>query len=164
MLLAEIPDWTAFFAAEAGAAAALAGLLFVAMSINVKEILSYAWLPVRAIETLVLLVGALLVASSALVPGLSERSLGVLMLVVTGITWATPAVLQFRNRHLPNESPTSMTTTVCITQVATLPGVIGSLLLLAGRDNGLYFVAFGIMGCFIVAVVTAWVLLIEVLR
>lgn len=45
--------WTTFFTAITGAAAALAGLLFVAVSINLDNILKgQAMLPARAAETL----------------------------------------------------------------------------------------------------------------
>ena len=34
-------DWEAFYAAQLGAAAALGGLVFVGLSLNLKKILSY---------------------------------------------------------------------------------------------------------------------------
>jgi hypothetical protein len=40
-----IGDWETFFAAQVGASAALAGLVFVALSINLKEILDLPGLP-----------------------------------------------------------------------------------------------------------------------
>ena len=43
--------WAAFFTAVTGAAAALVGLLFVAVSINLDKILKNAMLPARAAET-----------------------------------------------------------------------------------------------------------------
>ena len=45
-------QWDSFFLGELGAAAALAGLLVVAVSINIDQILSYPWLPSRAVATI----------------------------------------------------------------------------------------------------------------
>jgi hypothetical protein len=42
--------WDNFFVAEVGAAAALSGLLFVAVSINLTRILAIPHLPARAAE------------------------------------------------------------------------------------------------------------------
>ena len=41
-------NWTDFFVAQVGATAALEGLVIVAVSINLKQILAYAHLPGRA--------------------------------------------------------------------------------------------------------------------
>ncbi|HEX3901634.1 MAG TPA: hypothetical protein VH853_02220 [Polyangia bacterium] len=40
--------WESFFVAEVGAAAALTGLLFVAVSINLSKVLAFPQLPGRA--------------------------------------------------------------------------------------------------------------------
>jgi len=53
--------WHDLFTATAAAAAALAGLIFVAVSINLAQILRLANLPRRAVETLAIAVGLLLV-------------------------------------------------------------------------------------------------------
>ena len=61
--------WTAFFTAITGAAAALAGLLFVAVSINLDNILKgQAMLPARAPETLATLVFVVMSSALSLVP------------------------------------------------------------------------------------------------
>ena len=50
------------FIAAAGASAALAGLVFVAVSINIERILKFEELPPRAEMTLLLLITVLLVS------------------------------------------------------------------------------------------------------
>jgi hypothetical protein len=69
-------EWQGLFIAEAGASAALAGLLFVAISINLARILQGAGLPGRAGEAIVLLVAVLVISTLALVPGQSPTVLG----------------------------------------------------------------------------------------
>ncbi len=54
----EPAEWADFGVAVAGAAAALAGLLFVAVSLNLRDILALPQLPARAALTLGLLVVA----------------------------------------------------------------------------------------------------------
>ncbi len=163
MVLA-VEGWNDFFLATAGAAAALAGLLFVAISINVKEIVAYAWLPARAVATVTLLVGALVMASVALMPDLSDRSLGVLLLAVAVVIWAITTSLRIRWWGKIEESPSPELATLLLDQAATLPGVVGAVMLVAGSTNGLYVVAAGILVSFAVAVINAWVLLVEILR
>lgn len=70
-------QWHDLFVACAGAAAALTGLLFVAVSIHLRAILAYRGLPARALETLALLMGVLLVSVFGLVPGQGRTALGV---------------------------------------------------------------------------------------
>jgi hypothetical protein len=69
-------EWESLFLAEAGASAALAGLLFVALSINLERILKGAGLPGRAGEAIVLLLTALVVSTWVLVLGQSPTVLG----------------------------------------------------------------------------------------
>ena len=85
--------------------AALAGLLFVAMSINIKEIVAFPSLPTRAAETVIVLVGALVAASAALLPGLSTRGLGVLLLGITTVTWLMASTLEVRGVGTRQDGP-----------------------------------------------------------
>jgi hypothetical protein len=69
-------DWTDFFVGELTAAAALAGLLFVAISVNQARILELGRMADRGLESFVVLFLAIVVTSAALVPGQPLRLLG----------------------------------------------------------------------------------------
>ena len=79
--------WHDLFIGVAGAAAALTGLLFVSLSINLQQILQPVWLPRRAGLTVVLLFEALVIAILGLVPGQSSVALGVELLGLGGGAW-----------------------------------------------------------------------------
>ena len=82
-------DWHHFFLATAGAAAVLAGLVFVGVSIDLEMILSEpnSGLPGRAAEALILLVAVLIVSALVLVPGQGATWLGVEVLLTGLIAW-----------------------------------------------------------------------------
>jgi hypothetical protein len=74
--------WGELFLAEAGASAALAGLLFVAVSINLDRIIALRSLPGAALGAIALLVAVLMVSTFALVPEQPRWALGGEVLVV----------------------------------------------------------------------------------
>ena len=127
-------DWEAFYAAQLGAAAALGGLVFVGLSLNLKKILSYAWLPGRALLALMVLMAILVISSFMLMPGQSLTALG--------IEIAAVGVLLFFFGS----------------------GIVGGALLLFGMESGFYWIAAGVIVSFIKAVIDAWVLLVEINR
>ena len=62
-------EWNTYLAVQAGAAATLTGLVFVAVSLNIKAILSRTGLPSRTAESLLQPLTVFFIASLALVPG-----------------------------------------------------------------------------------------------
>ena len=82
--------WTDFGVATAGAAAALAGLLVVAVSINIERILQFPSLPHRAAQTLILFALPLVTALLLIVPGQPSTALAC-ELLVTGWSSARPS-------------------------------------------------------------------------
>jgi hypothetical protein len=88
--------WESLFVALAGASAALAGLLFVAISINLDRILEGPGLAGRAGEAIVLPVAVLVVSTLVLVPGQPRTALGAELLVAGLVAWSTLVVIHVR--------------------------------------------------------------------
>lgn len=159
-------EWTDLFVAVAGASAALAGLLFVAVSINVERIINYKGLPERALEALTMLLVPLVVSIAGLMPGQSHVALGIELLAITAALVLMLVRLPVA-RSLPEgiETPPQY---VLGRQVVRLTGTvllgIGALAELFAVAGGLYWVAAAIVALTLGAVVNAWVLLIEILR
>jgi hypothetical protein len=158
-------EWTDLFVATASASAALAGLVFVAVSINLERILAFRGLPERALETLLFLVSVLLISVVALVPGQSHVALGVELLVVS---LAIDAIVM-RQPTIQVEDGEAMrrgwrVSRWALRLVATVPFLIGAVSLIARSGGGLYWLVAGIVLAIAAAVANAWVLLVEILR
>jgi hypothetical protein len=158
-------DWEGLFLAEAGASAALAGLLFVAVSINLTKILEVPGRPGRAGEAIVLLVSVLVVCTLGLVPGQSPTLLGAELLAAGLVAWLIVVVIHVRAvRGRVGPSSGVLAGRVVLAQVAVLPLLAAGVSLLLGAGGGLYWLVPGVVLCLVVAVLDAWVLLIEILR
>ena len=156
-------QWHDFFVGTIGASAALTGLLFVTISINLQQILDYPRLPGRAAGTLGILVATLVVSGFALAPGQTDRALGVEIAAV-GVVIAVQALWVSLGKQ--EESEERSRTLEHLTPLL-LPGLAfigGGLSLLAGGGGGLYWVLAGVLLAFVVASINAWVLLVEILR
>src|SRR5271170_2127817 len=79
-------DWSNFFLGELGAAAALAGLLFVAVSVNQARILQLGRMADRGLEALAMLFLTMVVASLPLIPNQPLRLLGTEILAASILT------------------------------------------------------------------------------
>jgi hypothetical protein len=153
-------EWTDFFVAEVGASAALAGLLFVAVSINLGQILKYPHLPTRALEALSMLLCVLVISSFALVPGQTALVHGLEMGGTGLVTWAIQTVALTHTR----ESGYETFLRYFLNQVPPLPFVVGGILLALGYSSGTYWVVPGTFLCILSGVYCAWVLLVEIQR
>jgi modulator of FtsH protease len=153
--------WENFFVAQAGAAAAFAGLLFVAVSINLTRILAVPHLPGRAGEVMVLLLALLSVAMLGLVPLQSNEGFGVELLLLGAITLAISAALQVRD----GSSPAFYRWARLLTTVPPSLFVVGAgLSLLRASGGGLVWLAPASVWGFAGVGLNAWVLLVEILR
>lgn len=162
--LTTVPDgWHDFFVAQAGATAALAGLVFVAVSINLERILAFPRLPHRAAVTVALFGGILLQAPLALMGDISLVAFGVLVLIVAGGIEAFVLVSGLRMGRSRDHRAKEVQLMV-LYQLALLPQLVGGVLLVTGSSAGLYWVAGGYAISTLVALTNAWVLLVEILR
>ncbi len=159
--------WHDFFVAEAGAAAALAGLLFVAVSINLSRILEFPNLPTRVIEALSALIAVLFIASFALVPHQSVTITG-MEIAGTGLLLLAINIASLRTdlKHSPAMRVKSgrRVARILANQLPPLPFIIGGGLLTFGQAAGAAFFLPGTLLCFLAGLFSAWVLLVEIQR
>jgi hypothetical protein len=81
------------------------------------------------------------------------------------VAWLILVVIDVRAvRGRVGPSPGVLAGRVVITQVAVLPLLAAGVSLLLRAGGGLYWLVPGVVLCLVVAVLDAWVLLIEILR
>jgi hypothetical protein len=160
----DVSEWTDFFVAGAGAGAALTGLVFVAVSINVERILQYKGLPERALATVLQLLSVVLVALLGLIPGQTGTALGLELLAVSLVIGGLILWLIGPRRGDHDRSLIRLASYLLLMALGTVPLLVGSVSLLAEAGGGLYWIAAALVLATSGAVANAWVLLIEILR
>ncbi len=159
-----IGDWESFFVAQAGAAAALAGLVFVALSINLAQILDQPGLPGRAAEAISLMVTPVFTALVALIPGQSLREVGIELFVVALLAFALVTSLVYSALSVTLKRPRRELMTRPLAVLSVVPALVGGVLLITGSDSGFYWLALSTFMCLATGITDAWVLLVEILR
>ena len=159
-------EWNTLLGVEAGAAATLTGLIFVAVSLNLSRILSIAGLSGRAAEAMLQLLEVFFVSTLALVPGQPTNVLAMEILAVGILFWMVQTVALIRHlRKRPGHYPWSwFLYRAALSQLATVPFCIAGVTLLLGVCAGVYWLVPGALFSFAAAMMSAWVLLVEILR
>jgi modulator of FtsH protease len=151
--------------AEAGASAALTGLVFVAVSINLQRVLTYPSLPGRAGESIAQLFSVLIITTLCLVPNQSLTWLGWELLLLGAGQWTVLGALQVRYKLRHRDEPWHwIGTRVVLNQLSSIPVFAAGLSLLLHAGGGLYWLVPGILFLLIAGIFHAWVLLVEILR
>jgi hypothetical protein len=161
-----LESWANFFTASAEVSATLAGLVIVAVSVNLQKILAHRQLPPRASSTVAVLMMVVMLGLAALVPQPSaafaaEIFVGAAITLVILLACGRVIVRE----HLKDGRPTfELIVGLPGGPLATLAFLLGATLLWGGHASGLYWIAAGIVVALLFAVLNAWVFLIEVLR
>jgi hypothetical protein len=160
----QLEAWSEFNVAMAGATAALAGLVIVAASVNIAEVVKSNSITARLAAGIATLVLAITASGLGLVPAITLVWYGAILTIATliaAVFQVHAARVVFANRDHRN-------------RVRFLKGSVGALpllaylaagvLLLIGHPAGLAFAAAGCLSSIAIAIVISWVALVEVLR
>jgi modulator of FtsH protease len=156
--------WGEFYVATAGAGAALAGLVMVAISVNIKEILALRSLPSRAGAAVGSLILVVVTGGVGLIPQQSAAALGTEILIGTLLAGVLHAVSLSQNRHDDGSPRINRVMRPMMAVLQLGPLLVGAISLIVGADAGLYWIAAGIILTLIGSMLDAWVLMVEILR
>jgi hypothetical protein len=161
--------WGEFFLAAAGATAALSGLIFVALSVNLRTVLDIEkrggenFLTGRAIEALVALLNVLVISIIALTPTISRGALAAAILVVAAESGISPGrVLYVTRGQTELSKATLLRLFSAMALTATL--VVSGVTLAVHGGGGLLWLPAAFVLAICVAAINAWVMVVEVLR
>ncbi len=163
-------DWSNFALGQVGASAALLGLVFVGVSINLRNIVDSRLLVNRAFEAIVMLASVLIMSTAVLIPHQSRLALGIELVVLGAVTGAIVLRLQtgMHTQVVPRGDRGPTRISALVRRVLALGSaslaVIAGALLVAKTGGGLYWWPPAVVTAYLAALFDAWVLLVEILR
>jgi hypothetical protein len=165
-----VEGWNEFNVAMAGASAALAGLIMIAISVNIKEVLRFPSISARAAAAIAALVVAVVASCVSLMPQ-PIVAIGIELLVASAILWIVEGnairgllVSPASGHSAPHRTVAWKAGNVALGLLPPLAFTLGAVLLAAGIGVGAFPVAFGSLLAVVSAVLFAWVAMVEILR
>jgi hypothetical protein len=161
--------WHELFICAGGAAAALSGLIFVAVSINLREILEVetkvgsSYLTGRALESLAALLVILGISLVGLDATISRVAFAIFLLVCAAGSAISPvrASLAYRQSQV---KPTAYNLRLLLALSLVALYAVAGITLVTQAGGGLHWLPFAFILAITVAASNAWILLVEVLR
>jgi hypothetical protein len=161
--------WSDFFAAAAGASAALSGLIFVAVSINMRAIFDEekkagsSYLTGRALESLVALLIVLGISLVGLDPSIGRAVFAACLIACALGTAASP--IRAIRAYLPSRvKPVAFNLRLFLASLLCAVYATGGATLIAQAGGGLHWLPFAFVLAVSIAASNAWILLVEILR
>ena len=155
-------SWEAFGTVVGAAAAALTGLLFVAVSIRLDVIAASTDLRSRAAQTLTLFLAITLVAVLFVIPDQPEWLLGAELTALAVVGGTVMFVLDRRAKRQQNPQALARVLDVVSPNMLTMTLIgIGGLLTAVGVDWGLYLQVPAVIAALIGGVLGAWLFMMS---
>lgn len=156
--------WSEFNVAMVGATAALAGLVIVASSVNIAEIVKTRSLTARLAAGIAALVLAIVGSGIGLVPNISPAWFGILLgfAAVGAGFFQVQATRAIFADHDPAAQAKLAKSVFGFLPIAAY--VAGAVFTTVGHPAGLFLVAAGCILAIVTGIVVSWVALVEVLR
>ena len=155
-----IDAWHDFFLMVGGAAAALAGLVFVAMSINLKIIIQDGTHKNRAIGTLVGYTAVFMICAFALIAEQPYRWFGVEWFIISVVAVYIYVRGLVRVQKHGGSGFGSSNLRIFAGVAGYAAQIIGSFMLVAGYAAGLYIASIAMVLSFASLISGAWLLLV----
>ncbi len=157
--------WENFFLGELGASAALTGLVFVGISINLKKIMETPFLPNQALEALIAFVSTLFIVFLLLIPQQSFLAEGIEVLCGGLLTWILMTYLHRDTLRKAEKSyHRDLVRIFVIYHLAAFSFVAAGMIFLIWGATGFYWIVAATLLSYLAAFVDTWLLVVEINR
>ena len=155
-----LEEWRPFFLMVAGGSASLTGLLFVALSLHVRQIATQPLYRYRARLSLGSAMAILVTAGLTLIPRQTAMELGVKEIFPLGATVILLVLGLLELRRIPDASRRAYAIRTALALALVLVACAGNFLLATGRVVGLEILALCCVVFLVWLVFNAWALVI----
>jgi hypothetical protein len=157
-------QWSNFFVLVGTGSAALTGLVFVALSINLKGVVKDATHTYRAINMLSGFTGAFLISALALMGHQTHRTLGIEWLIVSLLATAINTNGYLRGLSSAGSRYAMSRFRIAGGTLCYLGQIVGSVVLYFGSRSGIYVGAIALIVNFYFLVSGSWLLIVGTLE
>ncbi len=154
-------QWHDFFVMVGGGSAALTGLVFVAMSLNVDAITADTAHRYRATGNLIGLGAVFMLSALVLMGDQNHQAIGAEVLIVSVLAGSVYTLGVIRSRRSRDSDERLSTVRVIGLEICFLLEVVGAIVLIVGDIAGLYMICVGIVSSFYFLISGSWRLFVR---